>query len=275
MRKAYALCLRGGIGAVAMIASISLPGSTWASPEPTPRSQDIVDAHLADREGLLSKQRQTALTLVRQNAWIAYRLGRRRELGFFADTKLRPGAARAAAMSVLVLNRSVDEAVKLQDELARVVRERAGLAGRSGEASGSDVETASSTDKPSLVWPTRGPTISGPGLRPDPVTAVVYRDTGVQILSRLDASVVSPADATVKRIANLPSGGYAVVLAHADGLVSILSGMRVVDVIEGQGILAGTDLGRVGRTLDGAPVLSMAVWRAGRPVDPRALRLWR
>jgi murein DD-endopeptidase MepM/ murein hydrolase activator NlpD len=256
-------------------AILLLLGSTGAqaSPEAADSLSNVVDTHLADREGMLQKQRVAALDLVRQQAWMAYRLGRRRELGFFADTSLRPEAARASAMAVFVLNRSVHEAAKIDDELQRVKRERASYAARDaqGEPGASGPAT---TSKPSLVWPAKGPVISAPGLRPDPVTGVVYRDTGVQILARVDAAVVSPGTGQVRRVTNVPTGGYAVVIAHADGMVSVLSGLRVVDVSEGESVKAGSQVGLVGRTLDGAPVLRMAVWKSGQPVDPRAIRIW-
>lgn len=244
-----------------------------ASPETADASSNIVDTHLASRAEMLKKQTAAALTLVRQQAWMAYRLGRRRELGFFADTSLRPEAARASAMAVVVLNRSVEEASKLDNEFKRVQRERANYAARDLQFE-SGATTASIPTKPSLVWPAKGPIISAPGLRPDPVTGVVYRDTGVQILSRVDAAVVSPGAGRIARVTTLPTGGYALVLAHADGLVSILSGLRVVEVAQGDAVKAGAQVGLVGRTLDGAPVLRMAVWRAGQPVDPRAIRIW-
>ena len=260
---------------VAKVAAMALVVSSGAqaSPEAADPTSNVVDTHLADRAAMLQTQRAAALTLVRQQAWMAYRLGRRRELGFFAETSLRPEAARASAMAVVVLNRSVQEASKLDDELKRVKRERASYAARDlqFEAHATD---AGGPSKPSLVWPAKGPVISAPGLRPDPVTGVVYRDTGVQILSRVDAAVVSPGTGRIARVTNLPTGGYALVLAHADGLVSILSGLRVVEVAQGEAVKAGTQVGLVGRTLDGAPVLRMAVWRAGQPVDPRAIRIW-
>ena len=248
-----------------------------AAAAPSPPGQDaneIVSAHLTERHSALGKQRTAALTQVRHHAWMAYRLGRRRELGFFADTKLRPEAARAAAMAVVVLNRSLQEATKLEEELQRLQQERQRVRLR-GAALAQGPEENLPAGKPSLVWPTKGSIISTPGLRPDPVTGVVYRDTGLQILARVDAAVISPGAATVRRVSPQPTGGYAVALKHADGLISILSGLRVVDVQEGEKVAAGAPLGRVGRTLDGAPVLRLAVWRAGQPVDPSTLRIWR
>lgn len=258
--------------ALAGLTLFGMGGRGAADPLSSPTT--LVDAHLSAREDALGKQHDAALHLVRQHAWVAYRLGRRRALGFFADSRSRPEEARAEAMAVVVLSRSVHEARKLHDELARVQRERGELAAREAQdkAAVFTTDAAPTTSKPLVLWPVKGPTISAPGLRPDPVTGVVYRDPGLQILSRLDAPVVSPAAGTIRKVTALPNGGYAVVVAHADEMVSILSGLHTVDVAEGEPVQAGDALGRVGRTLDGAPVLRLAVWRAGVPLDPRGLR---
>lgn len=255
---AFALC----------VACTILPGAPklHASPEAAAPPLDVVSAHLAAREATLTRQHQAAHALAQQHAWLTYRLGRRRALGFFANTQKRPQQAQAAAMSFEVLGRSLQEAQKLADERARVRQERVALERQSQWASATPTPAAS---PPKLIWPSKGPVISGPGLRMDAVTKVVLRDPGVQILARVDAPVVCPADASVTRVEPLPSGGYAVVLAHEDGSVSVLSGLRMVEVSRGDRVPAGHRLGRVGRTLDGAPVVRMAVWQSGQPVDPR------
>ncbi len=237
-----------------------------ASPEAAAPPLDVVSAHLAAREETLTRQQQAAHALAQQHAWLTYRLGRQRALGFFSNTQKRPRQAQAAAMSFEVLGRSLQEAQKLADERARVRDERTALERLLPGAAAAPTPPGL---PPNLVWPSKGPVISGPGLRMDAVTKVVLRDPGVQILARVDAPVVCPAQATVARVEPLPSGGYAVILAHDDGDVSVLSGLRMVEVSRGARVTAGQRLGRVGRTLDGAPVVRLAVWQAGQPIDPR------
>jgi len=79
------------------------------------------------------------------------------------------------------------------------------------------------------------------------------------------------ADGRVRKTAALPQGGYAVVTEHGDDRISILSGLRQIDVDEGTEVKAGQALGLVGRDLDGAPVLVFELWQNGSPIDPRPL----
>lgn len=225
----------------------------------------LVEAHLGAREAALGRQREAARSRAREQALLAYRLLRRRELGFFADTQVRPQQAHATTLALTVLRRSLREEDTLRDELSRVSRERAALAVRPPSLPPREPPP----DR--LTWPTKGTVIAGPGLKADPVTGVVVREPGVKILSRVDAPVVVPADGEVRRVESLPSGGYAVVLSHVGGMSTVLSGLRDVDVKAGEQVSLGARLGRVGRTLDGAPVVRWAVWRGGQPFDPRSL----
>lgn len=235
------------------------------------RAATTVDAHLEARQSALGQQQEAARTLVRQHAWMAYRLARQRELGFFGDPKRRPDDARAVAMAVVVLQRSLHEAQKLSDEQARVQQERAALALRTSPMR----ETATGFLTQELDWPVKGPIIGAPGLRTDAVTGVIYREAGLHILARVDAPVVSPAAGTVRRVELLPMGGYAAVISHAVGSTTVLAGLKTVDVSAGDTVAAGQRMGRVGRTLDGAPVLRFALWQDGVVVDPRGLRVVR
>jgi murein DD-endopeptidase MepM/ murein hydrolase activator NlpD len=113
--------------------------------------------------------------------------------------------------------------------------------------------------------------MAAPGVRVDQATGGQRRFTGVEYLGRLNEPVVAVEGGTVRRIEPLAQGGFAVVVAHADGLVSIVSGLRRADVRPGQGVDRGQALGLTGRNLDGAPVLGFELWQAGQPVDPRPL----
>ncbi len=122
-----------------------------------------------------------------------------------------------------------------------------------------------------LHWPARGATLSAPGLRRDPATATESRGEGIELLARLNDPVHAVADGHVRKVAALPQGGYAVVLAHDQERISIVSGLRQVDVTEGAAVKAGSPIGLVGRDLDGAPVLGFELWQDGAPIDPRPL----
>jgi murein DD-endopeptidase MepM/ murein hydrolase activator NlpD len=122
-----------------------------------------------------------------------------------------------------------------------------------------------------ISWPARGTLVSGPGIRRDPATGTDSISESVEILSRMNEPVRAVADGQVRRIAALPQGGYAVVTEHADDRISVLAGLRQVDVDEGAAVKAGQPLGLVGRDLDGAPVLVFELWQDGSPIDPRPL----
>lgn len=259
MRSRRVLAAAGAAWACLVTAS-----AADASSEALPAPGELVIAHLQTRQQALARQHEAAVNLARQHAWMAYRLSQKRRLLFFDRSEQRLEQARATTLSLAVLGRSLDEAEKIAAERREVERERE----RFVVAAATPGPTVGS-EKPALVWPVKGPIIAEPGLRADGVTGVVTREPGVQILARVDAPVMSPADGVVRREEALPGGGHALVLAMADGWVAVLTGLRAVNVSVGEQVRSGQLLGRVGRTLDGAPVLRLALWQAGRPVDPR------
>jgi murein DD-endopeptidase MepM/ murein hydrolase activator NlpD len=93
----------------------------------------------------------------------------------------------------------------------------------------------------------------------------------VDLLARLNDPVRSIAAGVVTRVEPLPQGGFAVVTAHANGLVSIVSGLRDVVVTAKTSVVPGQILGRAGRNLDGAVVVSVEIWRNRRPQDAARL----
>ena len=257
---------RAAFALIYMLSGAVVP-QAQASAETVALPVDMVTAHLEARDATLGRQQQAARSLSRQHAWMAYRMSRKRAQGFFSNTQRRPDQARGAVMSLEVLERSLREEEKVAAERLRVQVERDALLGQRRSIAAS----APASELRDLVSPTKGPVISAPGLRADAVTGVMLRDLSIHILARMDAPVVSPGSGIVKRVEALPAGGYAIVLAQQDGVVSVLLGLRVVDVSQGQAVAAGQRVGRVGRTLDGAPVLRLAVWKQGHPVDAREL----
>jgi len=164
-----------------------------------------------------------------------------------------------------VLARSLDETRKLGDELLRVSGERVELVERTTPDL-RDVHPAAEVPLPALLWPTAGAIVSKPGVHVDPVTGASLRQDAVQILARLDAPVQAIAAGRVRLVEPLPHGGYAVVVAHEGRLTSVSAGLRRVMVHVGQELAAGDELGLVGRTLDGAPVARVAVYRGARAI---------
>ncbi len=220
------------------------------------------------REAIGVERSETAQARARTQALAAYRLARRRAATFLADPRGRADNARALGAALLVLAREASEAAVFRAELAQARHDRAGL-----ESAGATSATTTADrlhDGDLLLSPVRGTRVRGPGLRRDDATLALLREEGVRILSRLHEPVRAPAAARVHKVAPRARGGFALVLEHGDGLVSILSGLRQVDVVEGAPVERGQRVGLVGRDIDGAPVVSLELWQRGRPIDPTA-----
>ena len=232
---------------------------------------------LGAREQILDAQTAAAENTTRQRALLAYRLSRHRELGFAANPENRLDDARAFDLAMVALRRGLDESQTLARELDRVRVDRsnleAALVTRAlGEAASQDnTEAAASPERlvstARLLRPVRGTPVAVPGARRDGTTKIEIRHDSVEILARLNEPVHAIAAGTVKRVQPLAQGGFAVMTAHPGGLTSILTGLRDVAVKPGDTVLAGQTLGLTGRNLDGAAVISLAIWRNRRPQD--------
>ncbi len=222
-------------------------------------------ARLSGREQALSQQARAAQTLARQEARTAYRLARRRDLGFMPDGSTRLEHAQALDLALVALARSVGEQRALEAELARVRADRAEI----------ERVLAAESEKhgppPKLQRPCRGTLVAEPGLRRDPGTSVELPQRGLQFLARMNEPVHAPAGGTIRRVETLPQGGLALVLEHPGGWVSVISGLREVAVVPGQAVDANAAVGLTGRNLDGAPVVTYELWRGRTPIDPRPL----
>ena len=238
--------------------------------------ETLVFEQLGAREQILEMQRDTAEAGTRKRALFAYRMARRRELGFTADLESRLDDARGFDMAVVALRRSADETRALGRELDRVRADRTTMesalitralaAARTAESSGEVVKS-----RVQLARPVRGTPVAVPSVRRDGPTKVELRHDSVDLLARMNDPVRAVAPGVVKRVELLPQGGFAVVTVHADGLVSIVTGMRDVVVAPGAQVEAGQTLGLAGRNLDGAAVVSVEIWRNRRAEDAAKL----
>jgi septal ring factor EnvC (AmiA/AmiB activator) len=258
--------------AVAALMGVEL----WPLPAPGQTSAD--EAELFDRlnarEQVLDGQRSASESLTRQRSLLAYRLGRRRELGFAANLERRLEDARAFDGALLALRRSAAETVTLARELDRVRVERGLIEtafvarARSDERVRTEKSAAAALSiLGPLVRPVRGEAVALPGARRDGPTRVELRHDGVALLARLHEPVRAVAAGTVRLVEALPQGGFAVVTAHAAGWTSIVTGLRDITVTPGDAVAAGGTLGLAGRNLDGAAVVSVELWRDRRAQD--------
>jgi hypothetical protein len=94
--------------------------------EPSADETALFD-RLGAREQILDSQTAAAESTTRQRALLAYRLSRRRELGFAANPETRLDDARTFDLALVALRRGLDESRTLARELDRVRAERSTL----------------------------------------------------------------------------------------------------------------------------------------------------
>jgi murein DD-endopeptidase MepM/ murein hydrolase activator NlpD len=234
---------------------------------------------LGARERVLENQTTTAAATARERTLLAYRMARRRELGFMANPAGRLDEAQTFGLALVALHRSLDESQTLARELDRVRSERttleSALVDRAlrelREHTQASDDSAESLPRQRLPRPVRGTPVAVPGVRHDGPTKVELRHDSVEILARLNDPVRAVATGVVKHVEELPQGGFAVVVAHDDGKTSIVSGLRDFAVKPGDQVGAGQILGLAGRNLDGAAVISVEIWQKRRPIEAARL----
>lgn len=236
--------------------------------------ETMVFEQLGAREQILEMQREAAEAGTRKRALFAYRMARRRELGFASDPENRLEDARGFDMAVVALRRSAEETQALGRELDRVRADRtameSALITRALAAAG-EAEGREASGRLQLARPVRGTPVAVPSVRRDGPTKVELRHDSLDFLARMNDPVRAVAAGVVKRVELLPQGGLAVITAHADGLVSIVTGLRDVLVAPGAKVEIGQTLGLAGRNLDGAAVVSVEIWRHRRAEDAAKL----
>lgn len=244
-----------------------------AEPSDAPEDEAALFERLAVREQILEGQAASAAAVSRERTLLAYRMARRRELGFVAHTEGRLDAATSFDAALVALRRSVDESQALSRELDRVRGERARLESalieRALREENHEQTVASSASPPAdrLARPARGAAVTFPGVRRDGPSRVELRHDDLQILTRLNDPVMAVAEGVVKRVEALDQGGFSVLVAHRDGRASITSGLRDFLVKAGDRVEAGQALGIAGRNLDGAAVVSVEIWHKRRPLN--------
>lgn len=252
-------------GAAVAAAALGPAAPAWAEDEA------LVLARLRERQATLAHQTASAESAARQQAWLAYRLARRRQLGFLADETRRLEDAQAVNLALDVLVRGVAEARAHAEERDKLGQELLALTTLVQDRQTTAQDDGPAPPVPRFRRPVTGAIVGEPGLRRDPGNGTELRQHALRLLARLNEPVRAPAAGVVRRVEALPQGGYAVVVEHPGGWVSILSGMRQPQVEAGAPVDDGQALGLAGRNLDGAAVLSVELWHRRRPVDPRAL----
>ena len=88
---------------------------------------------------------------------------------------------------------------------------------------------------------------------------------GIALVSRPGAQVVAPASGRVAFAGPYRGYGQIVIIEHAGGWTSLVTGIAQLDARVGQQLLAGSPLGVAGQ---GKPVLGLELRRNGEPLNP-------
>ncbi|MDR7417261.1 MAG: peptidoglycan DD-metalloendopeptidase family protein, partial [Armatimonadota bacterium] len=120
-----------------------------------------------------------------------------------------------------------------------------------------------------LVWPARGPVVSGFGVRLHPLFRIRRMHTGVDIAAPWGSPVRAASPGTVIYTGWFGGYGKIVLVDHGGGVSTLYGHLSAILVSPGQRVPAGALLGRVGSTgYTTGPHLHFEVRFRGRPVDP-------
>ena len=104
-------------------------------------------------------------------------------------------------------------------------------------------------------------------VQPTPTPQPKARKTprGISLAPRGGAQAVAPAAGRVVFAGPYQGYGNIVIIEHAGGWTSLVTGLAQLDIRVGQSLVAGAPLGIAG---PGRPVLGLELRRAGEPVNP-------
>ena len=254
-----------------------------AVPQVRERTQGLRDRIARGRE-LRSEQLAAARALSGEEATLAER---RKELA-----ELETNQRLAARSAGSVASREADRALALAeqardldglvDELDRAARLRSELAALPGpvlrprrprEAGAAGVELFGSADAarddstsggPSpYILPVTGRLVTGFGAGEG-----AAQNSGITLAPIAGAQVVAPAAGRIAFAGPYRGYGQIVILEHAGGWTSLVTGLARADVRVGAEVASGTPLGVAG---PGRPTISLELRRAGEPVNPLSL----
>lgn len=241
----------------------------WLAPSAWADTSDdwlVIEQRLSTRQQVLQGQKEQAEQRTREQASAAYRLQRRRELGFLSTPESRGPDAQASDLAMAGLKRRHIEQRAFALELERVQSDlRRMQQARDAQKDGPAPEDLGLK----FVRPVRGVVVGQPGIRHESPTSTEIRRDGVEFLARLNEPVRAVGAGVVRIVEPLPQGGYAVVTQHPKGWISVVSGLRDVTVQPGEPVAQGQSVGLAGRNLDGAAVISLELWCHRNPVSPR------
>lgn len=143
-----------------------------------------------------------------------------------------------------------------------------GSAARDADAAGMSADQATSSPSPSVpvgapapyILPVAGRTVTGFGA---PAGGVLSQ--GITLAPRASAQVVAPASGRVGFSGPYRGYGQIVILEHAGGWTSLVTGLARSDVNVGDELVGGAPIGVAG---PGRPTITLELRRDGAPVNP-------
>ena len=115
-----------------------------------------------------------------------------------------------------------------------------------------------------LVFPAQGPVVKRFGTR----NAFGGKAKGITIKTLPAAQIVAPYDGQVAFSGHFRDYGQLLIIEHGGGYYTLLAGLRRIDAVASQWLLAGEPVGIMARPKKGSPELYIELRRNGRPINP-------
>ena len=160
---------------------------------------------------------------------------------------------------------------KLDDEIARLIREEGKKMNTSGLATAPETKALNdkfASNKGKLPWPVGKGMITGRfGNHPHPVLkGITVQNNGIDIQAEASASVKSLFNGTVASVTKIPGYDYMVMVRH--GLYfTVYSKMVTVSVKKGDTVTTGQVLGKLGTE---EPELHLEIWQDKTKLNPES-----
>ncbi len=119
------------------------------------------------------------------------------------------------------------------------------------------------------IWPTKGWTSRGFGMKHDPFTGIKQFHRGIDIASRMGTPIIATADGRVKMAGRNGGMGKTVVIDHGYGFVTRFAHLSEYKVKRGQKVKRGDVIALMGSTgYSTGPHLHYEVIRNGKSTNP-------
>ncbi|MXO75476.1 peptidoglycan DD-metalloendopeptidase family protein [Altererythrobacter aerius] len=243
------------------------------------RRTAAVRAELARARQIEADAERAALALAEERRRLA---ARRQELAALESrqrlaSRAASGAAAREAERALALGEQARDLDSLAAELDRagsLRRELAALPGPtlrpSGGAGIRAPEAALPVSRPATLayqLPVAGRIVSGFGMRDDSGS----RTRGIALAGAQGAQVVAPAAGRVAFAGPFRGFDRIVIIEHAGGYTSLVTGLARVDVAVGETLVGGAPLGVAGAGTARGAVIGLELRKDGTPVNPALL----